>query len=272
MPEGAELKISSEIVKSIVQGCTIVGTAISKNGRYAEKEISGFDPKKIISSIVDDVAVKGKFMYWRLSNGQYMFCTYGMTGQWSTQENKHTCFSIELLDRESKEIKKIHFNDQRHFGTIKFGDGSDLDRKLRSLGWDPFQEEIDSAFLKIKKKINKVKNIGELLMDQKIFSGCGNYIRAEALYRSKMNPWKQGNSLTDSELLELCNNVRDVMTESYLHQGASFKNYINADGGAGNYSFNFKVYGQKNDPNGFEIRRDPMGNRVVHWCPKVQQL
>jgi len=202
-----------------------------------------------------------------------------MTGQWSEKESKHTCFTVQYVDGLSGDTctdiansKFIYFNDPRHFGTVSFLSDRELEDKLISLGWDPFQDSVENNFSKIRKQTSKNKTIGELLLEQKIFAGCGNYIRAEALYRAKINPWKFGKDLTDNELKDLCNHVKDVMTESYQYQGASFKTYYNSDGSKGNYSFNFKVYAQKKDPNNLEIHRSKMGTRTIHWCPEVQKI
>jgi len=278
MPEGAELKISSDFIKDIIVNKTIINIYPSKNGRYASKEISGF--QKCLNFLplkVESVNVKGKFMYWKLSGVKniYLFCTYGMTGQWSLQESKHTCFTVQYFEDDNGHLKDqfIYFNDPRHFGTIKFGTEEELEDKLFSLGWDPLEEDLKNKFYFIKNKISKSKkSIGEVLLDQKIFAGCGNYVRAEALYRAEVNPWIPAKSLDDVRLLNLCNHVKDVLNESYQAQGASFKSYINANGNAGKYSFNFQVYGQNEDPLGNQIKKEPMGTRTIHWCPVIQKV
>ncbi len=285
MPEGPELKTSSDIIAPLLVNKYIVNMHPSKNGRYAKEEISNFD--SALSRLplkVENINVKGKFMHWKLGseNPVYLFCTYGMTGQWSKEETKHTCFVIQYLDASKYELTAdnivynsefIYFNDPRHFGTIKFGNQYDWVAKIDSLGWDPLEDSLKDNFDLIKKKINKSKkNIGELLLDQKIFCGCGNYVRAEALYRAKINPWLPGKSISDDQLLNICSHVKDVMMESYQAQGASFKSYINADGNSGKYSFNFQVYGQKKDPFGNDISRQVMGTRSIHWCPEVQKI
>lgn len=284
MPEGAELKISSDIIKPLVQGKLLVNCFPSKTGRYRDQNPEGFDQLTTLPAMkVEDVKVKGKFMYWKLvgeKENYYLFCTYGMTGQWSTQETKHTCFTVQLLDINkfaynaenlATLTESLHFNDPRHFGTIKFANEAELNEKLNSLGWDPLEESMSTKLSFLKKKIKKAKSIGEILLDQKVFAGCGNYVRAEALYRAGINPWTQGNSLTDNQVINLCQHVKDVLQESYQAQGASFNSYVNANGNAGKYSFNFQVYAQNTDPLGNPIKRETMGTRTIHWCPSIQK-
>jgi formamidopyrimidine-DNA glycosylase len=277
MPEGPELRLSCDTLKNIIKNKYIINSYIGKTSRYQKEDLQGYDPQKLQCDIVD-VNVKGKFMYWALSNGQYMFCTYGMTGQWLTKEDKHTCFAVQYVDKFETieqaivDSKFLYFNDPRHFGTLKFVNSkAELDEKLNSLGWDPFSESLDSKFSFLKKKIKKNKPIGEILMNQSIFCGVGNYIRAEALYRSKLNPWKNGKDISEDMLTQLCKHIIDVMNESYRAQGATFSTYENVDGESGKYAFNFQIYGQKNDPQGYNVIREEMGSRTIHWCPEVQK-
>jgi formamidopyrimidine-DNA glycosylase len=115
------------------------------------------------------------------------------------------------------------------------------------------------------------KPIGQLLMDQSLFAGVGNYIRAEALYQAKMSPWRLGNQLTEDDLKALYEAIVSVMKESYDHQGATILTYKNAYGEEGKHSSYFKVYGQSKDPLGNIIKKeDTPDKRTIHWCPAVQ--
>jgi formamidopyrimidine-DNA glycosylase len=272
MPEGCELRISCEKIKPIIQGKQIVNVVMGKSSRFAKNPIANWQE---ILSIVEDINVKGKLMYWKLSNGHYMLNTYGMTGQWSQTETKHSAVSLYYTDPNFTSIEEmtakcqyLHFNDPRHFGTIKIVNQQQLDEKLSSLGWDPLSENLNIDW--VVKKTNKNKPIGQILMDQKVFCGVGNYIRAEALYRAKINPWRFGKELSKEQIEELCQHIIDVMQESYRLQGASFLTYANVDEERGKYSGFFKVYAQKTDPNGYSIIREEMGDRTIHWCPEVQ--
>jgi len=124
----------------------------------------------------------------------------------------------------------------------------------------------------LKHKLAKSRNsIAEVLMDQGAFSGVGNYIRAEALYLSKLSPFRPAHKLSEDELKTLCQSIITVMEESYQHQGATIHTYKTAFGEEGKYSTLFKVYGQEKDPLGNKIitQKTP-DKRTIHWCPAVQ--
>lgn len=268
MPEGVEVKISADVIRPLVVGKKIYHVSVGDRSRYKNNLPEGMleFPKNCQVTSVD---TKGKFMHWSFDNGWYLFNTFGMSGQWSPIAGKHPCLIFQF-DGGSQEMV---FNDPRHFGTIKFVQGKEkLLEKLNELGWDPLQrsaEEYDT-FIHSHLRVSK-KPIGDVLMDQSLFAGVGNYIRAEALYLCKLSPWRVANSLNSEEIDRLQQALVDVMKESYQHQGATILTYKDAYGAEGKYSSCFKVYGQKNDPLGNKITKETMPDgRTIHWCPAIQ--
>jgi formamidopyrimidine-DNA glycosylase len=217
---------------------------------------------------VSSVDAKGKFMYWTFDNGWYLFSTFGMTGQWSPEEGKHPCLIVQFEGGSEEMV----FNDPRHFGTIKFVHGKKLlDNKLFELGWDPLQMPLSTNLAWVKWHLAKTgKGIGEVLMDQGVFAGVGNYIRAEALYLSRLSPFRPANTLSEDESHNLCQCIVDVMEESYEHQGATIQTYKTVYGEEGKYSSLFKVYGKKKGPCGNAVVKQDSGGRSIHWCPAIQ--
>lgn len=273
MPEGVEVKISADLIGPLVIGKQVSISLPHGSGRYKSSPPEGyvaFDKTLVTQYVkVVDVKTKGKFMYWTFDNGWYMFCTFGMTGQWSPVMGKHPCFSFIFIDNT-----QIFFNDPRHFGTIKFtANPTEVSKKLEELGWDPLNHGMEEQWVNyvVNTLARSTKPIGQVLMDQGVFAGVGNYIRAEALYLARMSPWRQSNTLKRDEILSLCQAIVDVMNESYAHQGATILTYKDAYGAEGKYSSCFKVYGQKTDPLGNKIVKEntPEG-RAIHWCPSVQ--
>lgn len=265
MPEGVEVKLCADLIRPLVVGKTTASFHVS--GRYRSSDPEGLKEFTDKSKVLD-VQTQGKFMYWSFENDWYMYCTFGMTGQWSPKKGKHPALGITFTDGS-----EIYFNDPRHFGTIKFVKGKTVvQKKLSELGWDPLKGQDSNAIVYVVMKLKaSSKNIADALMNQSIFAGVGNYIRAEALYASKISPWRNANSLTVNEVATLCENIVSVMQDSYAHQGATIQTYATPYGEEGRYSGCFKVYGQKQDPLGNSIKKEatPDG-RTIHWCPAIQ--
>lgn len=264
MPEGVEVKLSAELIKPLVMNKTIVAACSTPNSRYGCNLNLSSCPQEVLG-----IKTRGKFMYWELSNNWYLFCTFGMSGQWSPVKGKHPCLDVLFNDGSH-----IYFNDPRHFGTIKFiNNKQELIDKLNELGWDPLQDNLSDNLPFMEMKLSSTsKPIGQVMMEQNIFAGVGNYIRAEALYLSQISPWHLANQLTKNQIQLLCQSCIDVMEESYKHQGATIKTYKTAYGEEGRYSSCFKVYGKKTDPLGNKIiKENTPDGRTIHWCPTVQK-
>jgi len=250
------------------------------SGRYATKPPAGFED--IISDLplkVEAVDVKGKFMWWTLKGCNktwYMFSTYGMSGQWLSYFGKHSGFIIKFNDSGclSDADDKLFFNDQRRFGTIKFiSDLSTLTAKLKSLGPDilddfPMTSEIFAKRILLKPN----RTISEALMDQRCVSGCGNYLKAEALHRSYVSPKRLVIELRSVEIIKLHDELLKAARESYSDHGASIRTYKTVEGNKGKAQFYFRVYNQKKCANGHDVHREETADRRTSWwCQTCQK-
>lgn len=219
-------------------------------------------------------------MWWKFSFAHdqepwYMWCTYGMSGQWNTTESKHSSFRVDYNDHGQKYYSAfaLWFNDIRHFGTIKFVRGNQRhEKKLSTLGPCILTSGLTLQIFKERLLKHKQKRVAEVLLDQSVVSGIGNYLRAEMLYASKIGPWRKIEDLQEQEISDLYKNILSISKSSYESQGASISTYKNVDGLKGTTQFDFKVYSKKSDPFGNKvIQETDLNGRTVHWCPTIQK-
>lgn len=276
MPEAPELAVSRDRLRQILTGRHILSLGLGPVGRFVKKPPEGLDRilKKLNNAPakIECINTKGKFMWWSLSFPDdmelwYMYSTYGMSGGWEVNRSKHTAFSIVASDHIN-----LFFNDQRRFGTLKFVRGKkELEKKLATLGPCVLNDEITRETFE-KQLLRKPKApICEALMDQSCVAGVGNYLRAEILYTSHVNPWKKVEDLTPKEWDNLHRETLGLTLQSYRSQGATIYTWKNVDGEQGRTQFEFKVYGLEKDPHGRQVLREEDSNkRTIHWCPEVQ--
>lgn len=282
MPEGPELARSRDHLKKLIQGRRFRGVEIL-GGRYADKHPEGMQDLltalKTTEATVDSVNVKGKFMWWALTlkdgTDWYVWCTYGMSGQWTTHspDDKHFHVRVWTDKHDGSALQALHFRDPRHFGTLKFvNDKKKMQRKLNSLGPDMLAAPPSTIEFGVRLNRRKNKTIAEALMDQSVVSGVGNYIKAESLYLAEISPHRVVDTLTGPEREQLRQQIINVMGASYNTGGATISTYRNPDGTKGGMQRRFAVYNHSTDPMGNPvIREETKDGRTTHWVPLIQK-
>jgi DNA-formamidopyrimidine glycosylase len=266
MPEGPEVKHIGESLAKNISGKQLTDVKIL-SGRYLKKSLPGLEYAMANTPLaIVGAGVHGKFIYWITRSDIFLYSTLGMTGEWSTKKTKHSRVEIVLDD------SSVYFNDQRNFGTLKFVEGrSNLINKLTTLGPDLLSESIsDELFIERLRAKNKW-SIAKALMDQSVVSGIGNYVKAESLWRARISPHSTVADIEDKRLAILKKCCQEVLVSSYSHGGASIENYRRPDGTRGQYTSQFAVYNQKEDPDGNQVIKEATADgRTTHWVPAVQ--
>ena len=288
MPEGPEVTIITEGLHKELSGHNLLSFSFNEKSRYGKKAPNGFsafettinelkNTNKHLSIL--SVSNKGKFIYWKFSNGFVMFQTLGMSGGWFRKPKLHSGVILQYQNQVSGKVGTLYFDDQRHFATLKFFQGEEgekeLAKKLKSIGPDLLNDKdfTKSDFVKIFQKpkyANKI--IARAVMDQKIVSGIGNYLRSESLYKAKINPHKEIQSLTKKDLERLYQSTRMKIVGSYNVGGASIRHYSDIENKKGQFEFKMEIYGKKTTPDGKKVIAEKIGGdgQTTYWCPDVQ--
>lgn len=275
MPEGPEVKRTVDFLKSSFANKESIVDVEIVSGRYVKhKPFKGFnDLKENLPARIKAVECKGKFIFFIFDDLTSLWNTLGMSGAWQSYPTKHTRVIITTSTDQ-----KIYFNDIRNFGTLKYTyDFDELAKKVNDdlgpdiLGVYKNFESFKSFFVEgIKKKPNKT--IAENLMNQKLISGVGNYLKAEILYHAEVSPHRLVSSLTETELHALALFTQLIAKKSYQSGGATISTYRNPNGEKGLYNRRFAVYNQKYDLEGNEVIKEvTKDKRTTHWVPSIQK-
>lgn len=301
MPEGPEVHTIADWLASQVIGAKVLNIEYSTTSRYAklkplrdeegkplldeneepvlgEVGLDGLDElRQRLPLTIIEVDAKGKKIIFMLEGDDneepiFLISSLMMEGKWTWDDAKHSDLWLDL-EMPDAEKKNLYFNDSRHFGILEiaFGEKALLDR-MSDVGPDLLTDDItDEEWLK-KLRNGRIKNkkIGLYLMEQKYFSGIGNYLRAEILYAAKISPHRTLASLSDDEALTIFDEARRLIGEAYDAQGATLATYRNPHGGKG--AFQVVVYNKKVDPQGNPVVAEDIGDkRSTHWVPAVQK-
>jgi formamidopyrimidine-DNA glycosylase len=268
MPEGPEVQIMVDGLNDLIKGKQLVKMEVL-GGRYQNQPISGLTHGFSTGDHpVEGVRRHGKAILIDLHTRNTIVVTLGMTGKFSLDRQKHAAIQFDYRDEE--EIKSFYFVDQRRFGTVRIIANANLYKILPKVGWDPLKDPVQLDYVAEALEDN-TRPIGQVLMDAGVFSGVGNYLRAEILYASRISPWRPCEKLTSKELVELCSNARRICLRSYELGGNTIENFSSLNGGTGKFFEEIKVYGKKTDPEGNPVvsEKTPEG-RTIHWVPNVQ--
>ena len=301
MPEINEVRKYADFLIKKLKNKNIIEINIL-NGRYKKhkpfdkyKELVGQLPIKLI-----DVKTKGKFLYIILENNYYIFSTLGLSGGWAYKSNQSNKFEHPLessyIDKKETEgylktalahlniefktdFGSVYFYDTLSFGTMKvITNNSDLEKKLKELGPDIMEQDttFDLFVEKIIKKTNLQKEIGVVLMNQKIVSGIGNYLRADILWLSKISPFRKVVNLEKSELKEIFFNSKLLTWGEYDREKAIELGIIKkSDKIPSDYGRNFFVYNEEEDIYHNKVKKEELyegsQKRFIYWVPEIQK-
>jgi DNA-formamidopyrimidine glycosylase len=258
MPETVEVSIIVDKIEKKFKNSSIHNIVIN-SGRYMSHNYPIGYTKfiKLLPSKIISFNTKGKFIYIILENNVSIWITFGLTGELSLQPTKYSHITFET------NIGNFYFNDVRNFGTIKFSfDKEELNKKLKTLGPDPLIEEITrNDFIKILRRSNLQKKvIATVLMNQKIISGIGNYLRSEILYTAKISPFRKISDLTDQDLTTIWKAMNNIIMKSYNIQRKN-----------GLHTYPFAIYQQNITPRGEKVLSKSIDGRTVWYVPSVQK-
>lgn len=115
---------------------------------------------------------------------------------------------------------------------------------------------------------NRGKALHTLLLEQKIISGIGNYLKSDICYEARVLPSRKVSSLTEWEVEALRVAAHKIIRESYAYGGLTIKSYWSPDGSAGKYPA--RVYNRSVDNYGQRIVYEKMGGRGTYYVPGYQ--
>ena len=283
MPEGPEVRRCAEsIYKKIGNGILMSMEINDKSRYYKTNGFPGMNNLEL-NSVIQTITVKGKriIFHFKTPSGKdiYLLSFLGMEGHWLIKPGKHSGIQMvfKTLKRYNKTIlsmsTKLYYDDSRHFGRLEVFDSQEnLNAFLdKTVGPDLLNETI--PFEQYKKVITskriRNKQIVEFLMNQKYFSGIGNYLKSEVLYASKLSPQRLLQSLSQDDIERLFSNSIRILNESYQKGGLTIATYTDVEGNFG--TFETKVYSKSTSPEGYSIRQDTFKDkRTTFWVSEIQ--
>jgi formamidopyrimidine-DNA glycosylase len=200
-----------------------------------------------------------------------------MTGQFLwLEEARPPCphTRVRLWNADGQELR---FVDVRSFGQMWWiPPGSPAEQVmsgLQRLGPEPFSGKFTAAYLRQRLR-GSTRPIKNALLDQSLVAGVGNIYADESLFAAGIRPASRSGGLSLQRLERLRGALVEVLETSIGAGGTTFSDFRDLRGTNGNYGGLAWVYrrgGAACRRCGTTIRRDRLGGRSSHWCPRCQR-
>jgi formamidopyrimidine-DNA glycosylase len=196
----------------------------------------------------------------------------GMTGRMQITKPgdeiaKHTHAIVKLASG-----REVRFIDPRRFGRLAVVRSDSLTAGgFAAPGDEPLESQVQRFVDLFRWRKTPIKSA---LLNQKLLSGVGNIYADESLFRSGIRPRRRASSLTHEQLRQLHAAVQEVLREAIALGGSSLSDYVNADGEAGFFQLQHRVYGREGEAClvcGTTIKRVVIAGRSSHYCSHCQK-
>src|SRR5271154_4872548 len=166
--------------------------------------------------------------------------------------------------------RELRFVDPRRFGRLSLHQTT-AENSFRGPGSEPLTiSAADFALLFRGRKLP----IKAALLNQKLLHGVGNIYADESLFHAGIRPTRMAGRLTRDRLEKLRIALQAILRKAIELGGSSVSDYVDADGVAGFFQLEHRVYLRTGQPClvcGNPIRRIVLAGRGTHYCPHCQR-
>ncbi len=192
-----------------------------------------------------------------------------LAGPGTGPPDKHTRLVIKFRGGGPE----LRFRDVRKFGFLLCvsGDAESGCAELACLGPEPLGLGLEEFARAIGKRKGRVKSA---LLDQTVIAGIGNIYADEMLFDAGIHPETSGAALSKSDLARLWGSMGRVLAAAIEAKGSSLRDFVDAEGQAGEFQGSHKVYGREGEPCarcGRPVKRAVVAGRGTHFCPRCQR-
>ncbi|HEX5236480.1 MAG TPA: bifunctional DNA-formamidopyrimidine glycosylase/DNA-(apurinic or apyrimidinic site) lyase [Silvibacterium sp.] len=270
MPELPEVETVANGVNTRVGGQRIVSVWLSrKREPFATPRGEMIDV--ISGRRIERVYRKGKHIVFDLSGKMQWVVHLGMTGRLLVSAPEipapdHTHAVLALSGG-----RELRFVDPRRFGRLAVHEVSNVGVGFRGPGSEPLSISEKDFVALFRGRKGPIKGA---LLNQKLLHGVGNIYADESLFRAGIRPTNIAGRLSRVRLLRLRGALQDVLRKAIERGGSSVSDYVDADGAAGFFQLEHRVYMRGGKPClvcGRPIKRIVLAGRGTHYCAYCQR-
>jgi len=269
MPELPEVETVKNELSPYIIGHCISGITLLWEGIVKEPSVEEFC-SCLIGQRITDIARRGKYLIFSLSNDESLIVHLKMTGSLivgrDLSEEPRFTRAIIQLDNGIH----IFFRDPRKFGALRLV--NDSSRIVGKLGPEPLEADFTPQVL-AQRLAKRKAPMKALLCEQNFIAGIGSMYADEALFATGIHPMRSAENLSDEEIERLHRAIREILWAAIENKGASVNTYFRPDGTKGTAHCDFKVAhrgGELCVVCGAPVERIVVRSRGSYFCPRCQ--
>ena len=247
MPELPEVETIRRQLEPLLLGAEFTDAA----AHWSEKFAPAMDA---IGASIEGVERRGKYLMFVLDDGNELVAHLGMTGSFHVAEGRPG--EVPDLDQHGPHTRAVWtmadgrhlvFRDTRRFGrlrVVRAGDYADIPT-LHHMGPEPLGDAFTGASLHraIKGSSRAIKT---QLLSQRPVSGVGNIYADEALFLARIDP--RARRVGRERCEDLAEQIKVVLRMGIENGGTTLRDYVNAEGEAGENQHALLAYGRAGEP------------------------
>ena len=235
------------------------------------------DPEAVASRLqgqrVASVERRGKYVVVRFESWSVLLIHLRMTGSLRLLRNGDDDDPYRRAVVKLDNGSDVAYRDVRRFGTWLLLEPPDFEPYLATkVGVEPLGRALTARSL-VDPLARRRAPLKAVVLDQRVFAGVGNIYADEALWWARLHPLRPACDVSPTELKALVRGIKRALRRGIARQGATLRDYRNADGAAGEMQTEFRVYGRDGEPCfrcGHAIEKTRAGGRGTWFCPNCQ--
>lgn len=244
MPEGDALARAARRLQVLVGERVEVETP---HPRAAVKQLAPrLDGRRLLS-----VEAVGKNLLLRFEDGIVLRSHLRMSGRWQVRRRgARPLVGRPWLVLRGEEREAILWNGP----VLELDDGA-----VRRLGPDILATPPDLDRMVANLRRDETRELGDALLDQRLVAGIGNVWKAEALWQTRVSPWRRVAQTSDDETQAVLEAAHELMQASVEGRRQPRAVYRRAGRGC------------RRCGTPIESRGEGEQNRTAYWCPGCQR-
>ncbi len=243
MPEGDALHRAARRLQ------VLVGEPVAVEARHPRAQSTGV-AERLDGRVLEAVEARGKNLLLRFEGGYVLRSHLRMNGSWRVLPGNAEALGRPWLVLRGRAQQAV----------LRGGSVLELtDRATLQLGPDILAAPPDfEAMCRRFRDADQRRELGDALLDQRLVAGIGNVWKAEALWRTRLSPWRQLARTSDDELLAVLREAARLMRASLDGLRVPRQVYRRAGRPCAGCGAPIQSRGQGDD------------NRMAYWCPACQ--